>query len=45
MHIKTLMIVLLNTMMQVDAKLLEFLLYQTGVLIRMVITTNDGGQV
>jgi hypothetical protein len=29
----------------VDAKLLEFLLYQTGVLIRMVITTNDGGQV
>ena len=28
----------------VDAKLLEFLLYQTGVLIRMVITTNNGGQ-
>lgn len=28
----------------VDEKLLEFLLYQTGVLIRMVITTTNGGQ-
>lgn len=28
----------------VDEKLLEFLLYQTGVLIRMVITIKNGGQ-
>lgn len=28
----------------IDEKLLEFLLYQTGVLIRMVITVENGGQ-